>query len=160
MSRPIEPLGPDFPAPYVQTRKVRFGHTDSARIAYTVRFFDYALEAIEGWFEEVLTIDWFRLNTIHEIGTPFVHVDMDIQAPLTVGDAAVLTVLVKEAGRTSLRFAVSAARDDGTPVFRGEWVCVFVDTATMRPIDIPPVLTRRINGYQARCTGSGNTLNT
>lgn len=151
MWKPIEVPDTPFPAPYVQQRKVRFGHTDGARIAYTVRFFDYALEAIEGWFEEVLTVGWLPLNTVHGIGTPFVHVDMDIASPLTAGDTAVLTVLVREAGRSSLRFAVTASREDGTRVFAGDWVCVFTDAETLRPLPIPPPLAARIAAYRAAC---------
>lgn len=58
----------DYPAPYVYRRRVRWGDSDAARIAYTVRFFDYAMEAIEGWFDDVLGSDWYISNTQHGLG--------------------------------------------------------------------------------------------
>ncbi|HYD69803.1 acyl-CoA thioesterase [Azospirillum sp.] len=156
MSKPIEvpPIEvPDapYPAPYVHDRKVRFGHSDAARIAYTIRLFDYAMEAIEGWFEEVLGNSWYDLNTVHGVGSPFVHGDLDIQAPLRPGEGVAVTVLVEETGRSTVRFRVTGVRGDGVPSFAGAWVCSFIDTASMRSIPIPEPLAHRIAEYRRRC---------
>ncbi|HYH19737.1 MAG TPA: acyl-CoA thioesterase [Azospirillum sp.] len=151
MSKPIEVPDAPYPAPYVHDRKVRFGHSDAARIAYTIRLFDYAMEAIEGWFEEVLGNGWYHLNTECHVGSPFVHGDLDIQAPLKPGDRVAVTVLVEETGRSTVRFRVSGVRGDGVPSFSGAWVCSFIDTGTMRSIPIPEPLARRIAEYRRRC---------
>ena len=39
--------------PFVHRRVPTWGETDGARIVYTVRFVDYAMDAIEAWFREV-----------------------------------------------------------------------------------------------------------
>lgn len=98
----------DYPAPYVYRRRVRWGDSDAARIAYTVRFFDYAMEAIEGWFDDVLGSDWYISNTQHGLGSPFVHVEMDIQAPLRPREMVNVKVLVADTGRSTIRFRVEA----------------------------------------------------
>lgn len=156
MSRPIEVPSAPFPAPYVHRRKVRFGHTDAARIVYTVRLFDYAIEAIEGWFEEVLGNDWYRLNTDCDTGSPFVHAELDMKAPLIPGDSVSTTVLVTDTGRSTVRFRVLGVRGDGVggdgvPAFEGVWVCSFIDARTMRSIAIPAPLAERIAAYRHRC---------
>lgn len=156
MSKPIEPPAievPDtaFPAPYSHRRKVRFGHSDAARIAYTVRLFDFAIEAIEGWFEEVLGNSWYHLNTVCHVGNPFVHADLDMKAPLIPGDTLETTVLVAETGRSTVRFAVSGRRGDGVECFAGSWVVSFVDTDALRSIPIPEPFARRIADYRRLC---------
>ncbi|MGQ9370450.1 acyl-CoA thioesterase [Azospirillum sp. ST 5-10] len=151
MSRAIEVPEAPFPAPYVHRRKVRFGHTDAARIAYTVRLFDYAIEAIEGWFDEVLANGWYHLNTACNVGSPFVHAELDMTAPLVPGDTVETTVLVEDTGRSTVRFRVQGRRGDGVAAFAGVWVCSFVDTEAMRAIAIPEPLARRIADYRSRC---------
>ena len=84
--------------PYVQKRKPKWCETDGAQIVYTVRFVDYAMDAIEGWFRDVLKVDWFRMNTELDMGTPFVKIDMDIQSPLTPHHELEVRVLVERMG--------------------------------------------------------------
>lgn len=141
----------DYPAPLISHRKVRFGDSDSARIAYTVRLFDYSMEALEDWFETVLGLDWYRMNTEFMVGTPFVHAALDMSAPVKPGDVISVTVRVLERGNSSLRFQVTAVRQDGVAAFGGEWVCSLVDTTVMKSIPIPPQLAARIDEYQQRC---------
>ncbi|HEY0834736.1 MAG TPA: acyl-CoA thioesterase [Azospirillum sp.] len=155
MAKPVEVPDAPYPAPYVHRRKVRFGDSDAARIAYTIRLFDYAMEAIEGWFEEVLGNSWYHLNTECGIGSPFVHGDLDIQAPLKPGDGVAVTVLVEGTGRSTVSFRVEGRRGDGVASFGGAWVCSFVDTATMRSIPIPEPLAQRIEEYRRRCGVAG-----
>ncbi len=125
-----------FDAPYVHAVQIRFGDTDAAQIAYTGRFPQLALDAIDGWFRERLDTDWYRLNVDEQIGTPFVHLSVDMRSPLTPRDVLETTVLVAKAGNASLEFSV-AGRVGARLSFEGRFVCVFVDLATGKPMRIP-----------------------
>lgn len=140
-----------FPAPLIYRRAVRFGDTDAARIAYTIRLFDYAMEALESWFNQVLTNSWYDLNLIHGVGSPFVHAELDMRATLRPGDEVDVTVMVADTGRSTLRFELKGVRTDGVDAFAGVWICAFIDVATEKSIPIPPALATRITLYRERC---------
>ena len=59
------------------------------------------------------------------------------------------------AHRPRRRGAAEAGRGDGMPSFRGDWVCAFVDTASMRAIPVPGVLAERARAYCDRCLADG-----
>ena len=105
---------------------------------FTGRFPNFALDAIEGWFRDRLGTDWFRLNTEERTGTPFVHLSLDMESPLTPPDVLLTTVLLARAGRSSLEFRVVGREEAASRVsFRGRMVCVFTDHAIGRSIPIP-----------------------
>lgn len=146
-----KPTDADYPAPYIHRRRVRWGDADPANIAYTVRFFDYAMEAIEGWFDDVLDSDWYIANTEHGMGSPFVHIEMDIRAPLRPREMVNVAVLVGDPGRSSIRFRVEARKDDDTLVFEGVFVCSVIKAGAMHAIEMPDHYRRRIDEYRRRC---------
>ncbi len=75
-----------------------------ARIAYTARFLDYAMEAIERWCQDRLGTGWYEMNVDEGIGTPFVHVEMDFRSPVTPRDTLASTVrLIRLGGSSALR---------------------------------------------------------
>jgi acyl-CoA thioesterase FadM len=125
-----------FDTPYVHSTQIRFGDTDAAQIAYTGRFPQLALDAIDGWFRERLDTDWYRLNIDEKIGTPFVHLSVDMRSPLTPRDVLATTVLVAKAGNASVEFSV-IGRVGARVSFEGRFVCVFVDLPTGKPMRIP-----------------------
>jgi acyl-CoA thioesterase FadM len=122
--------------PYIHIAQIRFADTDAAGIAYTGRFANFAMDAIDGWFRDRLDTDWFRLNIDEGIGTPFVHMSMDFRSPLTPRDMLQTMVLIPKAGTTSLTFNV-AGRVGTRVSFEGRFVCVFVDRIAAKPIEIP-----------------------
>jgi acyl-CoA thioesterase FadM len=128
-----------FPrTPYVHRYQVAFSDTDAARIAFTGRFPNFALDAIEGWFRDRLGTDWYRLNMDAQVGTPFVHLSIDMRSPLTPRDVLLTTVWLAKAGRSSLEFRViGQTAAEGRESFVGRFVCVFVAGDTGRPIPIP-----------------------
>src|SRR3546814_801661 len=67
----------EYDAPYIHHRTIRFGETDAATIVYTARFFDYALDAIDAWYADVLTVSLYSLNVEHNVSCPFVHASID-----------------------------------------------------------------------------------
>ena len=127
----------DRPALFTHHRKIVWADTDPADIAYTGRFPNFALEAIEAWCADRLGFDWFQMHDKLGGGTPFVHMSMDFRASLRAGNALATTVALRRAGRSSLEFSVTGRLADGTVSFEGKFVCVFVDDATHRSRPIP-----------------------
>lgn len=121
---------------FTHTRRITWGETDAARIGYTARFLDFAMEAVERWFQERLGTGWYEMNVDEGIGTPFVHVRMDFRSPVTPRDTLTSTVRLARLGGSSLRFAV-VGRVGERLVYEAELVCAFVDTARMKPIPAP-----------------------
>lgn len=137
--------------PFVHRRVPTWGETDGARIVYTVRFVDYAMDAIEAWFREVMQLDWFRMNTELDMGTPFVRIEMDIKTPLTPHDVLETCVLVEKMGRSSLTFNVVGKRNGEEVSFESRFVCSMVRTSTMTSISIPDPLRQNVYDYMAKC---------
>ncbi|MBB5215925.1 acyl-CoA thioesterase [Parapusillimonas granuli] len=138
-------------APYTHKRRIRFGETDAATIVYTARFFEYALDAIDAWYVDVLTVSLYDLNIHHEITCPFVHASIDFKSALRPGNELTITVLIQSQGRSSLTFQLIGTCEDSTLSFTGEFTLVFVDVKTMRSMPIPQAISTRIDEYQCRC---------
>lgn len=149
MSKPTEAA-----VPVVHRRVINWSDTDAARIVYTVRFLDFAMEAIEQWFRNIVGCGWYEMNMDLGLGTPFVKVDIDFKAPLTPRDKLSITVLVERAGRSSITFNVAGDRDDGVRSFTGRLVCCVVDAAAKTPADIPAEWRARIEDYVSGCAVS------
>lgn len=143
-------------APYIHDRVINWSDTDAAQIVYTVRFLDYVMEAVEGWFRSVVGTSWFEMNVDRGIGTPVVSVNFDFSAPLTPRDALRLTVLVERAGRASISFKILGDRGDGVRSFTTRLICCTVDNKEMKSVDIPVEWRQRIEGYVERCAAVRN----
>ncbi|MFT8243106.1 acyl-CoA thioesterase [Roseomonas sp. BN140053] len=122
---------------FVFHRRVTWGDVDAAGIAYTGRFPQFCMEALEAWFLEVLDADWYELNVRRGIGTPFVHMDLDFRSPLTPRDALAITVRLERLGGSSLRFLVQGHANGDRLSFEGHFACAFVDGKSMKPIPVP-----------------------
>ena len=151
MPRPLVLRSTTFPAPFVHARTVRFGDTDAAKIVYTVKFFDFAMDALDAWFAAVLEHDWYALNTEYGVSCPFVQSGLDFKSPLRPGDVVGIEIRIARMGRASLQFKILGSRPDGEPSFEGLWTCVFVDPATMKSVPIPGVFADRIQAYAQAC---------
>lgn len=140
MSHPAAETG----ALFVHRRTVIWADSDPAGIAYTGRFPNFALEAIEAWCAERLGFDWYQMHRQLGGGTPFVHLSMDFRASLRPGDALSTTVALSKVGRSSMEFSTVGRLDDGTVSFTGRLVCAFVDDATRRSRSIPEPLREAV----------------
>lgn len=147
MSKPTDTA----PAPYVHHRIINWSDTDAAEIVYTVRFLDYVMEALEGWWRNVVGTDWFEMNVDRHIGMPVVNINVDFNAPLTPRHRLRLTVLVERAGRASVTFNILGDRDDGIRSFEAKLTACAVDNREQKSIGIPPEWRERIEDYLARC---------
>ncbi len=136
---------------YEHCRRPRWGDTDSAEIVHTVRFADYVMEAIEGWFSYVVGKNWYELHTELGLGTPFVRLEMDIQNPLTPKDELVMSVFVERLGNASLGFYVVGKRNHADISFEARFVCCMVDSKTMESKRIGGEIRERIQAYIDAC---------
>ncbi|MDQ0316461.1 acyl-CoA thioesterase [Amorphus orientalis] len=127
-------------AGFVHPVKVRWADCDPAEIAYTGRIPNFALEAIDAWWEAVVGYDWYRLSIDRGYSTPFVRMEIDFLSPVTPRHVLECAVTPLALGDTSIRFAVTG-RQDSRSCFRGEFVCVFVTTATFEKTKpVPDIL--------------------
>lgn len=124
--------------PFVHRREIFWGDTDPARIAYTGRFSDFLLEAIESFYRARLGTDWTRMATEEDLGTPFVHLELDFKSPVTTREALAMTVLVEKAGRSSVSYAVAArGAETGDLRFTARATNVWVRSSALKPVSIP-----------------------
>ena len=145
MTRGIKPVAAlrDVPlpnnaarAPFVHRCRIGWADCDVAQIAYTGRLPCLALDAIDAFWTETVGVDWYRLTLDYGISTPFVRLAMDLAAPVTPRHPLDCTVTVAKLGRTSISFVVEG-RQNGTLCFTGDFVCVTVESATFKKIEIP-----------------------
>ena len=119
----------------VYRRPVRFEEVDAARIVFFARFFNYAHEAMEHFFDGVEG-GYAGLITKREIGLPAVKVDATFHAPLRYGDVVDIETGCQKIGNRSIGLVYRFKR--------GAVICaqvthtvVTTDLRTMRPCDMP-----------------------
>ncbi|MGH6923709.1 MAG: acyl-CoA thioesterase [Propylenella sp.] len=130
--------------PYVHAIDVRWSDCDPARIAYTGRIPGFALDAIDAWWADAVGHDWYRMNLDRNIGTPFVHLDIDFRAPVTPRHPLLCEVALTRVGRRSCSFRV-VGRQDGRVCFEGAFVSAFVIADEFKPIDVPAEFVEKIS---------------
>lgn len=137
---------------FVWQRRIGFGDCDPARIAYTGRIPEFALEAIDAFWETLLDGDnWFRMNVDQGIGTPFVHMEFDFTAPITPRAALDCHVKPVSLGNSSVTFSVIGTQN-GTECFSAEFVSVFVSSPGFSKIPVPERVRAALgSAYPALC---------
>jgi len=130
--------------------RVTWGDCDPAKIAYTARLPWFALDAINGWWEEKLDGDgWFQMELDRNVGTPFVRLEMDFLSPVTPRHPLVCHVWPVRLGETSITFRVDAEQD-GKLCFSSRSVGVFTIADEFRkqppPDDIREIVLRSLPG--------------
>ncbi len=123
--------------PFIHTIRVGWADCDPALIAYTGRLPCFALEAIDAWWEEHIGFDWYRLNIDRNVGTPFVHLDLDFKSPVTPRHPLDCEVRLRALGESSVTFQV-IGRQDSIDCFAGNFVSVFVVADAFEPQSAPP----------------------
>jgi 4-hydroxybenzoyl-CoA thioesterase len=137
------------PKPFTVQRRVAFGDCDPARIYYTPRAIDYAVEAVEAWCQDVLGIVWGR-GERYAFDLPFVRIDCDYLKPLVAGQLVQLQVWVVRAGTSSLTFSVRGQSGTGDTCLHANLVTCFVQWETFRPLPIPANFRSLIDRYRER----------
>ncbi len=114
--------------------RVTWGDCDPAKIAYTARLPWFALDAINAWWEEHVDFGWYQMELDHNVGTPFVRLEMDFFSPVTPRHRLHCHVWPSRLGETSIEFCVEGEQD-GKMCFSTKTVSVFTkaDEFTKRP---------------------------
>lgn len=136
MSKPTDRV-PD----YVDVRQINWGDADGALMAYTGRFLDFLVEAVEHWFTEFFGVSWYDMNIDMKMGTPFRHVEMDFVGVLTPRDKLETEVRVSRVGTTSISCEIAAygvSEAKGRRLcFTGRGTIVFVKWGRAKGAEIP-----------------------
>lgn len=131
---------------FIIERRVAFGDCDPARIAYTGRIADFALDAIDAFWDDLLEgKGWFHMNVEQGFGMPFVRMEYDFVAPIAAGALLACHVQPESIGRSSVVLGVEG-RIAGAPCFRARFVSVFALLEGIRKIDIPDPVRRALIG--------------
>jgi 4-hydroxybenzoyl-CoA thioesterase len=104
--------------------RVTWGDCDPAKIAYTARLPWFALDAINGWWEEHLGGGWYQMELDMNVGTPFVKLEMDFMSPVTPRHRLNCHVWPSRLGTSSIEFRVDGEQD-GVLCFSSRTVSVF-----------------------------------
>lgn len=134
--------------PFAHKRQIVWSDTDSAQVVYTVRFLDFAMQAVEAWWADTLAISWYDTLMMWGFKDPWVHFEADISAPLTPRHELESLVYVERVGKTSLSFRVEGHRSDGVRSFVSRLVCVFVDGETDEKQPLPDDVKIAATEYQ------------
>ena len=138
-----------MPTPYFHEIRVTWAHCDPAGIAYTGQLPMFALDAINGFWEHHLGGGWYHMELDRGFGTPFVHMSLDFQSPVTPRHRLLCAVEPTRLGTTSIEFRVTG-RQDGTTCFTGTFVCVFVTAGAFQkqppPQDIREIIEPLLAG--------------
>jgi 4-hydroxybenzoyl-CoA thioesterase len=137
--------------PFRFRRVVRWGDCDPAGIIYTPRVFDFAMEAIEAWWREVVGVNWYDLNWIHQMGAPSVRMECDFLRPLKPDQVVGVEVRVERIGRTSLILNAIGFDEAGQHCFAAKQVACVISRSGFTPIEIPAHLRDRMTAYQTAC---------
>ena len=117
--------------------RVTWGDCDPARIAYTGRIPNWALEAINAWWEQHLGGGWYQMELDHGFGTPFVHMSLDFRSPITPRHRLICKVWPCHLGTRSITFRVEGYQD-GTLCFEGRFTSVFIVAGGLQVQHAPP----------------------
>jgi 4-hydroxybenzoyl-CoA thioesterase len=137
--------------PFSIERRIAWGECDPARIYYTPYAIDYAVEALEAWYESVLGVPLAEFAARYGFDAPFVRGDCHYLRPLVAGQVARLRIWVTGVGGSSLTFEVSGAGTDGQPCFVARLVACFVGRQESLPVQIPQFFRECIENYRQQC---------
>ena len=105
---------------------VTWGDCDPAQIVYTGRIPNFALDAINAFWEHHWAGDgWFQMEMDRGYGTPFVHMSLDFTHPITPRHPLICAVVPVRLGNSSIEFQVTG-KQDGKTCFVGKFVNVFI----------------------------------
>lgn len=137
--------------PFSMKRIVNWGDCDPAGMIYTPRAIDYAIEAVEEWYREVVGISWMHLNFTMDTSLPTVRVECDFIRPPYPRTEIDMQVRVESLGKSSLTLLIDGLNDDGEPYFKVKLVTCFVSRSEFKPVDTPGDVRAPIAAYQAAC---------
>jgi 4-hydroxybenzoyl-CoA thioesterase len=136
--------------PFTFRRRVAWGDSDSARMVYTGRFLDFAMDAADAWWQAVTGYDWHALHVKLDHGGPAVHVDLDFSRAVYPGDELDCVIRLGRLGRSTVAVAIQG-EVAGAPCFTGNLVSAFIDAKAMKSVPLPDDFRRNMERYQRAC---------
>lgn len=148
-----------MPQDFIFQRRVGFGDCDPAGIAYTGKIADFALEALEAFWGDLLDGEsWYEMNVDRGYGMPFVKMGYAFSRPITPRAPLFCHVAPVKVGRTSVGMRVHGIQQD-RPCFEANFVSVFVAMDRLAKIEIPAhiraALSRHMEGQALTNLSSG-----
>jgi len=137
--------------PFTVQRRIAWGDCDPARIYYTPRAVDYAVEAVEAWFEAALGISWVELAEQYDLEATFVHVACDYLRALVASQMVDLQVWVTRVEHSSVNFTVVGEVSGGVPGFIARLEACFVERKQAATVRLPATFRQRIETYRDQC---------
>jgi acyl-CoA thioesterase FadM len=132
-------------------RRVAFGECDPARIFFAPRATDYAVEAVEAWFDAVVGVSWTDLVMRHGLEARFTRLECEYRRPLTAGQVIRVRVSVQEVDDASFTLGAAAELGPGVLAFQVRCVMSFVARADGNVVPIPAAYGERMEAYRLRC---------
>ena len=126
----------EFKPRFAFERRIFFGDCDQLGIAFTGRITNFALEAIETFWDDLLSgRGWLFLLTERNTAMPFVSMDLQFHAPVKAGANLACEVYVVHVGESSVGLKVVGRQHD-LICFECETKTVFRDASTFGKVKI------------------------
>ena len=142
-------MSPYTDVPFSYRRRVRWGDCDPEGMIYTVRVYDYLLEALEAWYLKVLGLDFGGLKYERNMAMPSVRQECQFMKALKPGCEVDLHVFVERLGNASISFIVDAVGDDGSHYLRFNHTACFITLDGFKPVRPPDDFRENIEAYRA-----------
>jgi len=122
---------------FLWERRVGFGDCDPAQIAFTGRIVDFALEALDAFWDDTLDgAGWYAMAVDKGQGMPFVRIEMDFMRPISPRLPLRFRVKPQEIGRSSIKIWMQGVHGDEI-AFEASFISVFVSRPDMAPSRVP-----------------------
>ena len=144
---------PQSDIPFAIRRRVNWGDSDTAEIAYTGSFIPFAIDTLEVWYEAVLGFNFYHLKQ-DNMGNPAVSLHFDFHAPLVVGDRFDTAVFLERLGRSSITHRFEMTKVGGPLVCTASFTAALVTdvhSPAIKSRPFPDDWRERIEGYRREC---------
>ena len=144
---------PQSDIPFALRRRLNWGDSDTAEIAYTGSFIPFAIDTLEVWYEAVLGFNFYDLKQ-QNMGNPAVSLHFDFHAPIVVGERLDITVFVERLGRSSITHRFEMTKVGGPLICSASFTAALVTdvhSPAIKARPFPQDWRRRIEGYQREC---------
>ncbi|OGP33610.1 MAG: hypothetical protein A2X88_09345 [Deltaproteobacteria bacterium GWC2_65_14] len=142
--------------PFTRMRRVLYGECGPSGKIYPPKVFEYAVEVVGEWYEEVAGVSWLTLIAVRGQGAPWVSAGCAFLAPMVPGQEIRVTVRVTRLGRSSIGFSVTGEAGGGEACFEAEMTACLIDQeAGFRPMPVPEEMAERIRAYRAASGDEG-----
>jgi acyl-CoA thioesterase FadM len=151
------PFPPEGSSPFERSHLVVYGECGPGGTVFASKVFEYVIEAIGEWFEEVPGISWTEMITERRQGAPWVVATCDYLRPVACGRTVTIAVRVCRVGKSSIGFSVTGY-EGGKPCFDARLTSCFVNQeAGFLPMPVPEEFRGKIEAFMSACETAGTT---